>query len=83
MSMVHDAVSISFTAFCEHFLTWQHVGNVSADCGVLVENTCRIPEKPLLTGNNIAYRRKMELFHLSPPFCLGFLGTNPLTISHV
>ena len=25
----------------------------------------------------------MELFHLSPPFCLGFLGTNPLAISHV
>ena len=67
---------------------WPHVGNL------LVENPCRIPEKPQLAGKNIAYRREMKLSHLSPPYCfgffrdqsppkllcLGFLGTKPLTI---
>ena len=67
---------------------------VSSETEVTVENPCRIPEKPQLAGKNIAYRRKMILSLLSPPYCfvffgdqslrnllcLSFLGTKPLTI---
>ena len=59
------------------------VGSMSVICRVSVENPCRIPEKPQLAGKNIAYRREMKLSHLSPPYCLGFLGTNLLAISYV
>ena len=73
--------------FCQQLADcWLFVGRLLAACRqfvgqVSVENPCRIPEKPQLsqlTGKNIAYRCEMKLSHLSPPYCLGFLGTNLL-----
>ena len=70
---------------------WQHVGNLLAKCRPTVgrqsADWLRAPvkyQKSLSSqGKNIAYRREMKLSHLSPPYCLCFLGTNLLAISYV